>query len=100
MQDDYIYIPNQKVRFRRVDRNKNYYRPLNTVSKKEIYDAIYEIVDYKVSLSKEVIIKMILLSLGYKKANEAKYQLIDNEINYLLSKKILFLEDGIIRRSI
>lgn len=100
LEEGFIYIPNEKVRFRRVDRDKNFYRPLNIVSKKEIYDAIYEIIEHKSSLNKDVIIKMILLSLGYKKANKVVYDLIAKDIDYLVSKKILFSEGNTIKQNI
>ena len=100
MVDEFIYVPNNKVRFRRVDRNSDFYRPLNLVSEKEIFDAIYEIIDYKLTLNKETIIKMILLSLGYKKANKAKYEFVENKIDYLLEKKVIFIEHNILYRNI
>lgn len=98
--DDFIYIPNERVRFRRVNRNEDFYRPLDLVSEKEIFNAIYEIIDYKLTLNKDTIIKMILLSLGYKKSNAAKYAFVESKINFLLEQKIIFIENNILYRNI
>ncbi|MDD7735640.1 MAG: DUF4011 domain-containing protein [Bacillales bacterium] len=98
--DGFIYIPNQKVVFRRVDRTKDTYRPLDLVSEKEIFDAVYQVINSTQSLKKDTLIKMILLSLGYKKANKEKYEYVEKKINYLLEKKIIFIENDIIYKNI
>lgn len=98
--DNFIYIPNKIVKFRRVNRDEDFYRPLNSVSEKEIYDAIYEILDYKSTLNKDTLIKMILLSLGYKKANPIKYKYIEDKIDYLLEQKVIFIENNTLYRNI
>ena len=100
IEDGFIYIPNQKVVFRRVDRSKETYRPLDLVSEKEIFDAVYQVINTTQSLKKDTLIKMILLSLGYKKANKEKYEYIERMINYLLEKKIIFIEKDIIFKNI
>lgn len=100
IKDKFIYIPNKKIRFRRIDREKEFYRPLDSISQQEIFDAVYEIVNYKSSLNKDTIVKMILLSLGYKKANKEKYNFIEEKINYLLEQKIIFIEKDILYKNI
>ena len=99
IKDDFISIPNKKIIFRRVDRDKEFYRPLDLVNDQEIYNAIYEIINYKSNLNKDTIIKMILLSLGYKKANKEKIAYIEERINYLLDKKIIFIENNILYKT-
>ena len=96
----FIYVVGKKVLFRRIDRDEEYYRPLDLVSEKEIYHAIYQILDYKQTLNKNTLIKMILLSLGYKKFNQAKYDFIDEKINYLLEKRIIFMDNDLLFKSI
>ena len=100
IENDFIYIPERKIVFRRVDRLKDSYRPLDLISEKEIFDAVYQIISYTQSLKKDTLIKMILLSLGYKKANKEKYLFIERKINYLLEKKVIFIENDIIYKSI
>lgn len=100
IEDGFVYLPDNKIRFRRVDRDKNLYRPLPTVSDKEIFNAIYEVVDYKGSLKKETLVKMILLSLGYKKANAEKYRYVEKRVDALLEKKVLFIENDLLLRSL
>ena len=98
--NNFIYIPNQKVEFRRVDRNKEFYRPLDLVSDKELYDAIFQIIDYKSSLNEDTLIKMILLSLGYKKYNGAKYHYLEEKIKYLVDNKIIFKDNDMLYKSL
>ena len=98
--DDFIIIPGKKIIFRRVDRTKEYYRPLDLVCDQELYNAVYGIINYKSSLSKDTIIKMILLSLGYKKANKEKLAYVEERINYLLEQKIIFIENNVLYKSI
>lgn len=100
IKDNFISLLGKKVRFRRVDRNKEFYRPLDLVSDVEYYDAIYDIINYKSSLDKDTIIKMILLSLGYKKANKEKYEFIEERIDYLLEQKVIFIENNILFKNI
>lgn len=100
IKDNFILLIGKKIRFRRVDRNKEFYRPLDLVSDIEYYDAIYDIINYKSSLDKDTIIKMILLSLGYKKANKEKYEFVEERIDYLLEQKVIFIENNIIYKNI
>ena len=100
IKDNFILLIGKKIRFRRVDRNKEFYRPLDLVSDIEYYDAIYDIINYKSSLDKDTIVKMILLSLGYKKANKEKYEFVEERIDYLLEQKVIFIENNIIYKNI
>ena len=93
IEDGFIYLPKQKVQFRRVDRDEEYYRPLKYVSNKELIEAIYQIVDYTNNIQKDTLIKMILLSLGYKKINDLLYGFVEDAITFLLNKKVIFIED-------
>lgn len=98
LHDDFYYVPNQKICFRRIERNANIYRPLKYVSNREIYDAIFKVVNHLASISKDTLIKMILLSLGYKKINHTLYDKIDACIKFLLIQRIIFIEDDILYR--
>lgn len=100
IKNNFIYVIGKKVIFRRIDRDEKFYRPLDLVSDKEIYSAIYEIIDYKNKIKKEDLIKMILLSLGYQKYNQAKYQYLEGKINYLLEKKIIFINEDYLLKNI
>ncbi len=93
IEDGFIYLPKQTVKFRRVNRDDKYYRPLEYISNKELYDAVYQIVNYCNNIQKETVIKMVLLSLGYKKINDFLYSYIENAIAFLLNKKVIFIED-------
>lgn len=91
--DNFTYVANQPVKFKRLDRDKDFYRPLKSVSKYEIQDAVLKIINHEGALEKETVQKMILLSLGYKKANIADYKLIGDEIEYLIKEKKI-VSDG------
>ena len=93
VEDSFVYLPKQKVQFRRVNRDEEYYRPLEYVSNKELYDAVFQIVNYCNNIKKDTVIKMVLLSLGYKKINDFLYSYIENAIAFLLNKKVIFIED-------
>ena len=93
IEDNFIYLPKQKVQFRRVNRSEDYYRPLEYVSNKELYDAIYQIVNYCNNIQKDTVIKMLLLSLGYKKINDFLYGYMESAIAFLLNRKVIFIED-------
>lgn len=93
IEDGFIYLPKQKVQFRRVNRYEDYYRPIEYVSNKELIEAIYQIVDYCNNIKKDTIIKMILLSLGYKKINDILYSFVEDAITFLLNKKVIFIEE-------
>lgn len=93
IEDKFIYLPKQNVHFRSVNRDGDYYRPLEYISKKELYDAVFQVVNHCNNIQKDTLIKMILLSLGYKKINDFLYSYIENAINFLLNKKVIFIED-------
>jgi hypothetical protein len=99
-EDNFIYVPNKKITFRRVDRSKNIIRNIDNVSNKEIYDAIYQIVNNQGSISIDKLVKMILLSLGYKKTNPSINKKILDDILYLKSKSIIFENDGILYKDL
>ena len=48
------------------------------------------------SLSSDEMIKLILLSLGFKKMNHDQYFRIQNIINDLIEDKIIFIKDDIL----
>ena len=93
IENNFIYLPKQQIKFRRVNRNENYYRPIEYVSSKELFDAIYQVVNYSNNIQRDTLIKMILLSLGYKKINEILYSFVDNAITILLNKKVIFIDE-------
>ena len=90
VEDNFIYKNNAPVEFRRVNRDENILRTIKNVSKKEIYDAIYKIVKHQIAIDQEIVIKMILLSLGYKKMNKENTDYIISCIDFLLKEKIIF----------
>jgi hypothetical protein len=93
IEDNFIYLPKQNIKFRTVNREEDYYRPLEYVSNKELYDAIFQIVNYCNNIQKDTVIKMVLLSLGYKKINDFLYSYVENAVAFLLNKKVIFIED-------
>lgn len=93
IEDDFIFLPKQRVQFRRVNRFEEYYRPIEFVSNKELFEAIYHVVNHLNNIQKDTLIKMILLSLGYKKINDILYSFVENAIDILLNKKVIFIED-------
>lgn len=101
IEEGFIFLPKEKVQFRRVNREENYYRPIEYVSTKELIEAIYQIVNYTNNIQKDTLIKMILLSLGYKKTNDILYSFVENALTFLLNKKVIFIEeDNILYRDL
>ncbi len=97
--EEFIFIPNEKIIFRRVERNTDQIRNIETVSKYELYNAIYTIVNKVETISKEKIVKMILLSLGYKKTNPSINKVIYDVINYLIEQNIILENDEILSKN-
>lgn len=93
IEDNFIYLPDQKVQFRRVNREESFYRPIEYVSQKELYEAVFNVVNHCSNIEKDTLIKMILLSLGYKKINDILYKFVEDAIIFLLDKKVIFIED-------
>jgi len=100
LEDNFIYKVDSPIEFRRVSREEKFIRPIKYVSKKEIYDAIYRIVKNQVTIDQEVIVKMILLSLGYKKMNRDSYEYVLTCIEFLLKEKIIFNNGTILCRDL
>ena len=63
------------------------------VSQKELYEAVFNVVNHCSNIEKDTLIKMILLSLGYKKINDILYKFVEDAIIFLLDKKVIFIED-------
>ncbi len=97
--EEFIFIPNEKIIFRRVERNTDQIRNIETVSKYELYNAVYTIVNKVETISKEKIVKMILLSLGYKKTNPSINKVIYDVINYLIEKNIVLENDEMLSKN-
>ncbi len=97
--EEFIFIPNEKIIFRRVERNTDQIRNIETVSKYELYNAVYTIVNKVETISKEKIVKMILLSLGYKKTNPSINKVIYDVINYLIEQNIVLENDEMLSKN-
>ena len=97
--DGFIFIPNEKVAFKRVKRNTDQIRKLDSVSKYELYNAVYEIVNNVENISKDKVIKMILLSLGYKKTNPELNKKLFDIITYLVEQNIILENNEILSKA-
>jgi len=94
IEDGFILLPNKQIEFRRIDRSEDYYRPIKYVYKKEIYDAIYKVIKQLTVIESDTLVKMILLSLGYKKMNQENYDFIVSCIEFLINEKIIFINNS------
>ena len=95
----YTYVANQPVKFRRVDRDKDIYRPIESVSPYEIKDAVLKIINHETTLEKSTVEKMILLSLGYKKTNKSIDTRLDALINELANDKKIKIDGDYITKA-
>ena len=100
LEDKFIFIKGKATTFRRINREEAFFRPLDTVSKRELYDAIYKIINHLSSIDQETLIKMILLSLGYKKMKKEDYDTLIECIEFLLKSKIIFNDGTTLYRDI
>lgn len=100
IEEDFIYLKDTPIRFRRVNRDESFIRPLSTVSKKEIFDAIYKVIMHQSSIDQEVLVKMILLSLGYKKMKKDDYNTLIECIEFLLKEKVIFNNGTVLYRDL
>ena len=93
----FVFLNNQRINFKRVDRNSEYSRLLNTVSNEEIQDGILKIASHK-EMNIDEMIKLILRTLGMKKMNHNQYFRIENIINDLIEEKKLIVENDLLKK--
>lgn len=93
--NEFIFVNDQEIKFRRYDKKENYTRNFNLISNEEIASGIRLITTQK-SLSIDTMIKLILLSLGLKKMNHNQYFRIQNIISDLIEDKEIFVKDDIL----
>lgn len=75
----FIYLANGNIYFRSY-RNKEYPRYVSSIAKEEVFEGIKRIVVNCEGVEIENVIKMILLSLGYKTMNRKIYESVYNLI--------------------
>ena len=92
----FVFVNNQRINFKRVDRNSEYSRLLNTVSNEEIQDGILKIASHK-EMNIDEMIKLILRTLGMRKMNHNQYFRIENIINDLIEDKKLIVENDLLK---
>ena len=92
----FVFVNNQRINFKRVDRNSEYSRLLNTVSNEEIQDGILKIASHK-EMNIDEMIKLILRTLGMRKMNYNQYFRIENIINDLIEDKKLIVENDLLK---
>ena len=92
--NNFVFVNDQRINFKKVDKNDKP-RVFDFVSNEEIAVGIQMILTQK-SLSIDEMIKLILLSLGFKKMNHDQYFRIQNIIEDLIESKKIFIKDDIL----
>ena len=92
--NNFVFVIDQTITFHKVNKNgkpRNFYY----ISNEEIAEGVKMILTQK-SLSIDEMIKLILLSLGFKKMNHDQYFRIQNIINDLIESESIFIKDNIL----
>ena len=92
--NNFIFVVDQRITFHKVNKDGEA-RNFDFISNEEIREGIKMILTQK-SLSSDEMIKLILLSLGFKKMNHDQYFRIQNIINDLIDDEIIFIKDDIL----
>lgn len=83
--NNFIFVNNKEIEFKRARSDKNEIRELDTISNEEIAQGVLKMICNK-DLYVDETIKLILLSLGYKKMNQQQYFRIQNIIGELIDE--------------
>lgn len=86
--NNFIFVNNKEIEFKRARSDKNEIRELDTISNEEIAQGVLKMI-YNKDLYIDETIKLILLSLGYKKMNQQQYFRIQNIIGDLIEENKL-----------
>ncbi len=96
IKDDFIYVIGRNIEFRIVERNTKEFRPIDSVSNIELKSAITKIVLTFKEIEEDTVVKMILLSLGYKKAPESAYNKLVELVDALAAKERIIKRDNVL----
>lgn len=88
IKNNFIFVNNKEIEFKRARSDKNEIRELDTISNEEIAQGVLKMI-YNKDLYIDETIKLILLSLGYKKMNQQQYFRIQNIIGDLIEENKL-----------
>ena len=86
--NNFIFVNNKEIEFKRARSDKNEIRELDTISNEEIAQGVLKMI-YNKDLYIDETIKLILLSLGYRKMNQQQYFRIQNIIGDLIEENKL-----------
>lgn len=95
--DDFIFLVDQPITFRTIDRNKNYIRKLDTIAPIEVKTALVKVINHQKEIAQDILIKMILLSLGYKKMNRNLYETLENYIQDIVTQNKVVYQKGVLK---
>ena len=91
IEHNFIFLENKEIHFKKAP--KGTLRELDNVSNEEISSGIKQITIFK-PLSQDEMIKLILVSLGYKKMNHSQYFRIQNIISTMIDAQKIIYKDG------
>lgn len=93
--NNFIFLNNQTIEFKRVKKDSKVIRQLDYVSNEEIAQGVLKLINNR-DFPLDETIKLILQNLGYQKMNQQQYFKIQNIINDLLDEKKLSINEGIL----
>lgn len=93
--NNFIFINNQPIEFKRVKKDSQIIRDLNYVSNEEIAQGILKLINNR-DFSLDGTIKLILKNLGFHKMNQQQYFKVQNIINDLIEEKKLSINEDIL----
>lgn len=90
--NNFIFVNNKDISFKRVSRDSDKSRNLDSISNEEIAAGILKITSQR-ALTIDSMIKLILFALGLRKMNHNQYFRLQNIIGDLLEDNKLFIKD-------
>lgn len=91
--NNFVFVENQEIVFKCVNKDENLTRDLSSVSNEEIASGIKKLINQR-SFNIDYTIRLILTCLGLKKMNHNQYFRVENIIKDLVENKELILEES------
>ena len=99
IKDDFLYLIDHNIEFRTVTRNTKEFRDINNITDIELKTGIIKIVNNLKEIEVDVVVKMILLSLGYQKAKMSSITRLNGIIDELAEKQIILKRDNVLLKA-
>ena len=99
IKDDFIYLIDHNIEFRIVARNTKEFRDIDSITDIELKTGIIKIVNNLKEIEADVVVKMMLLSLGYQKARMSSITRLNGIIDELAEKQIILKRDNMLLKA-